>query len=42
MKTFKVDFSKGINVVTDRRLVPEGYVVLADNVDIRAGSMRPF
>ena len=42
MKTFKVDFSKGINVVTDRRLVPEGYVVLADNVDIRSGSMRPF
>lgn len=42
MKTFKVDFSKGINVVTDKRLVPEGYVVLADNVDLRSGSLHPF
>ena len=42
MKTFKVDFSKGINLVTDKRLLPEGYLVLADNIDLRSGSIRPF
>ena len=42
MKTYKVDFSKGINVVTEKRLVPEGYIVLADNIDLRSGSLHPF
>ena len=42
MKTYKVDFSRGINVVTEKRLMPEGYIVLADNIDLRSGSMHPF
>lgn len=42
MKTLRVDFSKGINAVTDRRLMPEGYLTIADNVDLRSGSIRPF
>ena len=28
--------------MTDKRLVPEGYIVLADNIDLRSGSLRPF
>jgi hypothetical protein len=42
MKTYKIDFSKGLNVVTDKRLTPEGYIVLADNIDLRSGSLHPF
>jgi hypothetical protein len=41
-KTFRIDYSKGINAVTDRRMTPDGYLVLADNIDLRSGSMRPF
>ena len=40
MKTIRVDHSKGLNAVTDRRMMPEGYMVLADNVDLRSGSAR--
>ena len=42
MKTLRVDYSKGINAVTDRRLMPEGYLTIADNADLRSGSIRPF
>lgn len=42
MKTIRQDLSKGINAVTDRRLVPEGFAIIADNVDVRSGSARPF
>ena len=42
MKTFKVDFSHGLNLVTDKRMLPEGYIVLADNIDLRSGAIRPF
>ena len=42
MKTFKVDFSHGLNLMTDKRMLPEGYVVLADNIDLRSGAIRPF
>ena len=42
MKSLQVNFSKGINAVTDRRMVPEGFLTILDNVDLRSGSMRPF
>lgn len=42
MKTVRIDFSKGMNLVGEKRLLPEGYCLLADNVDLRSGTMRPF
>lgn len=42
MKTLRSDMSQGVNAVTDRRLIPDGFAVIADNVDVRSGSARPF
>lgn len=42
MKLGSVDFTRGINAITDRRLMPDGNVAFADNVDLRSGSIRPF
>ena len=41
-KNFRVSFDKGINVVGDKSLLPEGFCTILDNVDLRSGSPRPF
>lgn len=42
MKTYRVNFVKGINNVGDKAIIPEGYCTILDNVDLRSGSPRPF
>lgn len=41
-KTVRYQFSQGINGIAERRLVPPGQCLMADNVDLRNGSMRPM
>ena len=41
-KTTRVSFDRGINVVGDKSLLPDGYSTVLDNVDLRSGSPRPF
>ncbi len=41
-KTFRLNFEKGINVVGDKALLPDGFVTILDNVDLRSGSPRPY
>jgi len=41
-KTFRINFEKGINVVGDKAIIPEGFATILDNVDLRSGSIRPF
>lgn len=42
MKSYRVDSSKGINVVSDKAVLPPGHVTIADGVDVRSGQVRPF
>ena len=42
MEVVEVNFSKGLNAVTDRKLVADGFSALCDNVDLRSGSARAF
>jgi hypothetical protein len=42
MKTVLLDLSKGVNIVTDRKLMSEGFTIVADNVDLRSGTPKPF
>lgn len=42
MKTLAVAFDKGVNTVVDRRLAPEGYAAILDDVDLRSGIPRPI
>jgi len=41
-KTYRLSFEKGINVVGDKAILPEGFSTILDNVDLRSGSPRPF
>lgn len=41
-KTYRVNFAKGVNVVGDKSIIPEGFCTILDNVDLRSGSPRPF
>ena len=41
-KTFRLNFEKGINVVGDKALLPDGFATILDNVDLRSGSPRPY
>lgn len=41
-QTARIDFSKGVNKVTESRLMPDGYSLVLDNVDLRSGSPRAF
>lgn len=41
-KTFRLSFEKGINVVGDKAILPEGFATIIDNADLRSGSLRPF
>lgn len=41
-KTYRLSFEKGINVVGDKAILPEGFATVLDNVDLRSGSPRPF
>ncbi len=41
-KTFRLSFDKGINVVGDKAILPEGFSTIMDNVDLRSGSPRPY
>lgn len=41
-KTFRLAFNKGINVVGDKALLPEGFATVLDNVDLRSGCLRPY
>lgn len=42
MKTFRFDFSGGINNVGDKGIIENKYLSFADNVDLRSGSIRPI
>lgn len=42
MKSFRINFEKGINTVGDKALLGDGYATILDNVDLRSGSPRPF
>src|SRR5664279_1264541 len=41
-KTYRLNFEKGINVVGDKAILPDGFVTMADNVDLRSGTAKPF
>jgi hypothetical protein len=41
-KTYRISFDKGVNVVGDKAIIPEGFSTILDNVDLRSGSPRPF
>ena len=42
MKTYRVNFVRGINTVGDKAIIQDGYATILDNVDLRSGSPRPF
>lgn len=42
MKTVRYQFNKGVNGLAERRMIPAGQCVFADNVDLRNGTMRPM
>lgn len=42
MKTLFYNFSQGIDAMTDRRMLPNGFAVVMDNVDLRTGYAKPF
>lgn len=42
MKTIFYNFSRGVDAVTDRRMMEDGFAVVMDNVDIRSGYPVPF
>lgn len=41
-KTLRVDYSGGINAITDKTLIPDKFATALDNVDLRSGFPRPF
>ncbi len=41
-KTYRISFEKGINVVGDKAIIPEGFATILDNVDLRSGSPRSY
>jgi hypothetical protein len=42
MKTFRYDFSGGVNTIADKAVLPDKFTTVADNVDLRSGMPRPF
>jgi hypothetical protein len=42
MKTFRFDFTGGINNVGDKAIIDNRFLTFADNVDLRSGSIKPF
>lgn len=42
MKTYRINFVRGINNVGDKAIIPDGYCTILDNTDLRSGSPRPF
>lgn len=41
MKTLLYEFGQGVDAMTDRRMLPSGFMVVADNVDLRSGYPKP-
>lgn len=41
-KTHRVSYEKGINVVGDKAILPDGFATILDNVDLRSGTPKPF
>ena len=41
-KTFRIDYSNGINEIIDKSLLPEKFATVLDNVDIRSGFSNGF
>ena len=41
-KTFRIDYSNGINEIVDKSLVPEKFATVLDNVDIRSSFAEGF
>ena len=41
-KTYRIAFDRGINVVGDKSILPDGFATVLDNVDLRSGTPRPF
>ena len=41
-KTLRVDYSGGINVITDKTVIPDKFATALDNVDLRSGFPRSF
>ncbi len=42
MKTFRFDFTGGINTVGDKAIIDNRFMTFADNVDLRSGSIKSF
>ena len=42
MKSYRIDFHKGVNIVGDKAILEPGFVTFADGVDLRSGLPRPF
>ena len=42
MKSYRLDLSRGVNVVADKATLQPGFVTIADGVDLRSGTARPF
>lgn len=42
MKSYRMDLHKGVNVVGDKAVIPEGFMSFADGIDLRSGMPRPF
>jgi len=42
MKSYRFDFTGGVNVVGDKAVLKETFVTVADNCDLRSGAPRPF
>lgn len=40
MKTVRLDFSGGVNVITDKSVLPDKFASVIDNVDLRSGFPR--
>ena len=41
-KTYRVDYSNGINTIVDKSVIPERFATVLDNVDLRSGFARAF
>lgn len=41
-KSYRFDFTGGVNVVGDKAVLRETFVTVADNCDLRSGAPRPF
>lgn len=42
MKSFRFDFTGGVNVVGDKAVLKDQFVTVADNCDLRSGAPRPY